>query len=284
MTKQNNNQLAFFNGKYMPITEVAISPFDRGFLFGDSLYEVIPVYNGKMLGGDLHLQRLLNGLTAIGITSPYTLSDWRAISRTVLTTREAAQMLYIQVTRGVEASRKHRFPVVSEPTVLIFATPFTPTVTMEYQGCAATLQPDKRWQNCHIKATSLLANVLAYQQLYCNDLAENEALFVRDGVVVEAASSNLFMVKDNLIYTPPVDNILSGITRHIILQIAEKLKYQVYELAPSPAMLKNADEVWVSNSIEELKPVISIDGQIIGSGVPGKVWQELFQHYQHKKG
>ena len=92
------------------------------------------------------------------------------------------------------------------------------------------------------------------------------------------------MVKDNLIYTPPVDNILPGITRHIILQIADKLKYPICELAPSPAMLKNADEVWVSNSIEELKPVISIDGQMIGSGSPGKVWRELFLHYQHKKG
>lgn len=284
MTEKHNEQLAFFNGKYMPVAEVAISPFDRGFLFGDSIYEVIPVYNGKMLGGDLHLQRLINGLIAIGITSPYALSDWRTIARTVLATREAAQMLYIQVSRGAEASRKHRFPIVSEPTVLIFSTPFTPSVSLDYQGCAATLQPDKRWQHCDIKATSLLANVLAYQQLYCDDAAHNEALFVRDGVVVEAASSNLFMVKDNQIYTPPIDNILPGITRHIILQIAAKLQYQVCELAPTPIMLKDADEVWVSNSIEELKPVISIDGQMIGSGVPGKVWRELFLHYQHKKG
>lgn len=283
MTERNNMSLAFFNGKYMLLNEVAISPFDRGFLFGDSIYEVIPVYSGKMLEGELHLQRLLSGLSAVGIESPYSLLEWRGLITNIIIGAEATQMIYIQVTRGVEESRNHRFPIKALPSVLIFATPFTSPVDLSYPGCFATLQTDKRWQNCHIKATSLLANVMAYRQLYLEDKPQDEALFIRNGYVVEAASSNLFMVKDKVIYTPPIDNILPGVTRHIILQIAKKLHYQVHEIAPDANTLEKADEVWVSNSIEELKPIIKIDDHCIGSGKPGEVWREFWLHYQSKK-
>lgn len=284
MTNKNNKTPAFFNGSYMTIDQVAISPFDRGFLLGDSIYEVIPVYSGNMLGSDKHYQRLMDGLNDIGIESPYTLSDWPGVSAPVLLEDEVAQLLYIQVTRGDEQARKHRFPIEAPPTVLIFSIPFSPPVNENHPGCAGHLQADLRWQRCNVKSTSLMGNVLAYRQLYIDGVSNDEALLVRDGRVVEAPSSNLFMAKDGVIFTPPIDNILPGVTRALVIDIALDLGMEVREQAPDIAMLKNADEVWVTNSMEELKPVISIDGQSVGLGVPGEIWSQLFKGFQEIKG
>ncbi|EPJ50079.1 MAG: D-alanine transaminase [Osedax symbiont Rs2] len=287
MTNKNNNTNntnAFFNGKYMPINEVKISPFDRGFLLGDSIYEVVPVYDGKTLGGAQHFQRLMDGLNAIAIESPYTLSDWEGICAPVVLPNQQAQLLYIQITRGAQQTRNHRFPIETSPTVLIFSIPFSPPIDINYQGCAAHLQTDLRWQRCDIKSTSLIANVLAYQQLHSDGASNDEALLVRDALVVEAPSSNLFMVKNTVIFTPPTDNILSGVTRGLILEIAKKLAIEVQEQAPDVQMLMQADEIWVSNSMEELKPIISVDGQPIGPGVPGEIWKQVFTAYQLLKG
>jgi len=284
MTNKNSKTLAFFNGSYMSIDKVAISPFDRGFLLGDSIYEVVPVYRGKTLGGAQHYQRLMDGLKAIGIQSPYTLSDWAGICAPVLLADEEAQLLYLQVTRGDEQVRNHRFPIEAPPTVLIFSIPFTSPIDKDYPGCAAHLQDDLRWQRCNIKSTSLMGNVLAYQQLHSDGVGNDEALLVRDGFVVEAPSSNLFMVKNGVIFTPGIDNILPGVTRALLIDIALNLAIEVREQAPSIEMLKRADEVWVSNSMEELKPIVSIDGQPIGLGVPGEIWRQLFAGYQQLKG
>lgn len=283
MTNKNNNTPAFFNGRYTTIDQVAISPFDRGFLLGDSLYEVVPVYDGSMLGGREHFRRLMDGLESIGIESPYTLADWPGVASPVLQQDEAAQLLYIQVTRGDEQTRKHRFPIDVSPTVLIFSIPFTPPIDENYQGCAGHLQDDLRWQRCNIKSTSLMGNVLAYQQLYADGFANDEALLVRDGLVVEAPSSNLFMAKDGVIFTPPVDNILPGITRTLVIDIARQWGLEVREQAPDIATFLKADEVWVTNSMEELKPVVSIDGKAVGQGLPGDIWRLLFKGFQALK-
>ncbi|HCH23184.1 MAG TPA: D-alanine aminotransferase [Oceanospirillaceae bacterium] len=283
MTNKNNSP-AFFNGNYMTIDQVAISPFDRGFLLGDSIYEVIPVYNGTMLGGEKHCQRLLHGLHAVGIESPYTLDGWQDVAAPVLLEGQAAQLIYIQVTRGAEQVRKHRFPIAAPPTVLIFSIAFSPSVSELYPGCAGHLQEDLRWQRCSLKSTSLMGNVLAYQQLYSDGVANDEALLVRNDRVVEAPSSNLFMAKDGVIFTPPIDNILPGVTRALVIDIAEDLGINMREEAPSIELFKSADEVWVTNSMEELKPIISIDGRPVGEGVPGEIWRQLFESFQTLKG
>ena len=301
MMHKNNDFLAYFNGHYMPISQVVISPFDRGFLFGDSIYEVVPVYGGKTLGGDQHWLRLMQGLLSVGIESPFTLSDWPGVAAPLLendevganslfvndgessASTETAQLLYIQVTRGVEQSRKHRFPVDAPPTVLIFSIPFIPPVTKDFSGSAGHLQADLRWQRCSIKSTSLMGNILAYHQLFLEGAGNDEALLVRNEKVVEAPSSNLFMAKDEVIYTPPVDNILSGVTRSLVISIAREMGFEVREQAPDVALLKSADEVWVTNSFEELKPIVSIDGGAVGEGIPGRVWQQLFDGYQQLK-
>lgn len=283
MTNTNDDITAFYNGEYMPIDKVAISPFDRGFLLGDSIYEAIPFYNAKALGGELHYQRLLQGLAAVGIETPYPLEQWSQIIASLLVKNVASQLVYIQVTRGNEQIRKHRFPVNAQPTVLIFPIPFQSGIDTNYPGCVAHLQDDMRWQCCHIKSTSLMGNVLAYRQLHTDGVSNDEALLVRDGYVVEAPSSNLFMAKDEVIYTPPVDNILPGVTRTLVINLAKDLGYKVIEKAPSIEVLKSADEVWVTNSMEELKPITAIDQAAVGEGVPGRLWRALFTAFQALK-
>lgn len=284
MTHDNNNSPAFFNGQYMPLNQVKISPLDRGFLFGDGIYEVVPVYQGKALGGEQHWQRLLQGLQTSGIELAMTLEDLVQTAQPLLDANEAAQMLYVQVTRGVEASRKHRFPVQAEPTVLMFSSSFTPPISQDYSGCRAWLQQDLRWQRCSVKSISLMGNVLAYHQLWQNGVAQDEALLVRGDKVVEAPSSNLFAVIDGVIVTPPVDNILNGVTRGLVIEQAKALGFEVREQAPAIYDLTRAAEVWVSNSYEELKPVVRLEGKPVGDGKPGPVWRQLFQSYQTLKG
>ncbi|MBY4675412.1 aminotransferase class IV [Marinobacterium arenosum] len=283
MITEKSSCPAYFNGRYMALDEVAISPLDRGFLLGDSIYEVIPVYHGVGLGAERHWQRLMAGLQAVGIESPYALSDWPGVAAPLLSADEPAQMLYVQVTRGVEGSRKHRFPVLAEPTVLLFSTSFQPPIDGSYAGCAGHLQADLRWQRCNVKSTSLMGNVLAYRQLYTDGVADDEALLVRDGRVVEAPSSNLFIACDGVIRTPPLDNILPGVSRSLVIELARGEGLKVIEQAPDIAQLTAADEVWVTNSYEELKPIVTVDGDPIGSGRPGPVWRCLLERYQALK-
>jgi len=283
MQDSNNNSPAFYNGKYLSIHEVAISPLDRGFLFGDSIYEVIPVYAGKALAGDEHLKRLLEGLRAIGITSLHSIIAWKEIIKPLLEPSLTAQLIYIQVSRGTESVRKHRFPVNCEPNVFIFSQPFTPPIDPAYPGCDGHLQQDVRWQRCDIKSTSLMGNVLAYQQLYSQGVANDEALLVRDGNVVEAPSSNVFAYKEGVVYTPPLGNILGGITRTQNMQLARAIGLDVVEKVLSCEFMKTVQEVWVTNSVEELKPIVTIDGEPVGEGTPGIIWKKLLEQYQSLK-
>ena len=283
MTHIAPNYAAWWQGEYMTLSQVSISPLDRGFLLGDSIYEVIPCYQGKALAADEHWQRLVNGLAAVGIEVGYSIADWQAIAAPLLVAEETAQLIYVQVSRGAESSRKHRFPVEAAPTVLMFSIPFTPPVTHEFPGCAAHLQQDLRWQRCDVKSTSLMGNVLAYRQLDLDGHGQDEALLVRDGVVFEAPSSNLFMAKDGVIYTPPVNNILPGVTRSQVIALARQQGFEVREQAPDIELLKAADEVWVTNSMEELKPVITLDGQPVGHAEPGAIWRQLFNAFQSLK-
>lgn len=283
MTENNNDLPAYYNGKYMTLSQVNISPLDRGFLFGDSVYEVIPVYQGKVLGGTEHWQRLMASLKGIDIKLPYSLQDWVEIATPLLSKGEAAEFLYVQVTRGVETHRKHRFPVNAEPTILIYAQAFTPPINLDYLGCDAHFQKDLRWQKCHIKSTSLMGNVLAYQTLFASGYQDDEALLVRDGLVVEAPSSNIFVLKEGIIYTPPLDNILAGVTRNKVIELIKALDLPYCERAPNIKEVQEADEVWVTNSYEELKPIVTLAGSQVGTGKPGPIWQQLFSAYQNLK-
>lgn len=283
MTMHQQDYPAFFNGQFMTVSQVQISPLDRGFLFGDSVYEVIPVYSGQPLAAREHWQRLQAGLNSVAIESPYSTADWQRIADQLIDVQCRAQLVYVQVSRGVETSRKHRFPVLAEPTVLMFSIPFEPPTQLDCTGCAAHLQQDFRWQRCEVKSTSLMGNVLAYQQLHADGHGNDEALLVREGKVVEAPSSNLFAVFNREIYTPPLDNILAGISRQLVIDIAQQLGYSLHQQAIPITQLLQADEIWLTNSFEELKPVVRLDGQLVGDGVPGPVWRACFSAYQQLK-
>ena len=279
----NKSLPAFYNGDFMTLSQVNISPLDRGFLFGDSVYEVIPAFNGNLLGGVEHFQRLITSLESIGLSLPYSIDDLLSISQSLLAKRQPNVLLYVQITRGVEATRKHRFPVKASPTILIYAQPFEVPFGLDYSGSHAHFHEDLRWQKCDIKTTSLMGNILAYQQLYQQGHENDEALLVRGEFVVEAPSSNLFMMKNGTIYTPPLDNILTGVTRDKVIQLIKEAGLPLIESAPTKDSILAADEVWLTNSLEELKPIICVDGQTIGTGVPGPIWKQLFSAYQKLK-
>lgn len=281
------SSICYLNGSFMPLSEARISPLDRGFIFGDSIYEVIPAYGGRLFRLDEHLKRLNDNLGAVKIRQVLTLGEWQQILNEMVTRNRAThgdeQSVYLQVTRGV-AERDHGFPDNSvKPTLFIMSAALKPlsTAVME-NGVAAVTREDIRWQNCHIKSTSLLGNILLRQQAY--DDGAVEAILIRNGEVTEGAASNLFAVIDGVLLTPPKGPLLlPGITRDLILALAQQHDIPAREAAITPQQLKLADEIWLSSSTKELLPVTTLDEKMVGNGIPGGVWQQMRQHYQQYK-
>ena len=210
--------IAYLNGAWQPLEETRVPVMDRGFLFGDGVYEVIPVYSGRPFRLEQHLERLDNNLAAIRIDTPLSHDEWKAIIQRLIEDPGAVdQALYLQVTRGVAPKRDHAFPVDVTPTVFAMTNPLPePDPERNRQGYAAITVSDERWNNCHIKAITLLANLLARQEAV--DAGAQEAIFIRDGKAVEGAASNLFIVRDRLLITPPKSKqLLPGITRVCLL-------------------------------------------------------------------
>lgn len=275
------NKTVYLNGQYLPIEAAHISVLDRGFLFGDGVYEVIPAYLGRLFEFDAHMARLDNSLAAVRIGNPYSLDEWRGIFAPLLEDG-IDQYLYLQITRGAAPKRDHLFPGNVEPTVFAMSSPILPYPERE-TGIRAVCLEDSRWQNCHVKATTLLANVLLRQE--ASERGGAEAILVKNGFVTEGSSSNVFAVRNATLITPPLSHdILPGITREVILKIAESNHISYREQSISINDLRQADEVWIASSIREIVPVIELDGRTIGTGGPGPVWQtvyRLFQAYKH---
>ena len=200
------SSISYLNGTFLPTHEARVSPLDRGFIFGDGIYEVIPVYGGKLFRLDEHLKRLDDNLVAVKIKQPLTHKEWKAVLNEIVLRNQPAhgdeQSIYLQVTRGV-AERGHGFPDSHiEPTLFIMSSALKPlAASIAEQGVAAITHDDIRWRNCHIKSTSLLGNVLLRQQAYDEDAVE--AILIRDGEVTEGAASNLFALIDDVLITPP---------------------------------------------------------------------------------
>ncbi|MGJ0485016.1 MAG: D-amino acid aminotransferase [Methylomicrobium sp.] len=275
------NKPVYLNGRYLPIEAAHISVLDRGFLFGDGVYEVIPAYRGRLFEFDAHMARLDNSLAAVRIGNPHSLDKWRSIFAPLLEDG-TDQYLYLQITRGVAPKRDHLFPENVEPTVFAMSSPILPYPERE-TGIKAACLEDSRWQNCHVKAITLLANVLLRQE--ASERGGAEAILVKNGFVTEGSSSNVFAVRNGTLITPPLSHdILPGITRAVILKIAEAHHISYREQSISIDDLKQADEIWIASSIREIVPVIELDGRPIGAGKPGPVWQtvhSLFQAYKH---
>ncbi len=281
------SSISYLNGAFLPVNEARISPLDRGFIFGDGIYEVIPVYGGKLFRLDEHLKRLDDNLAAVRIKQPLSNKAWKSVLNEVVARNRPMhgdeQSIYLQITRGV-AERDHGFPNSHiEPTLFIMSSTLKPlAASIAEQGVAAITHADIRWRNCHIKSTSLLGNILLRQQAYDEDAVE--AILIRDDEVTEGAASNLFALIDDVLITPPKGPLLlPGITRDLILELAQQHNIPACEAFITPQQLINAEEIWLTSSTKEILPVTTLDGTVVGSGKPGKLWQQMNQHYQAYK-
>ena len=277
------NQIAHFNGQLMPLDQVRISPLDRGFIFGDGVYEVIPVYNGAMLRGREHYERLQRSMDEIGLANPHGVDEWMRLTEDLLQHHPGNQSVYIQVTRGAPEKRDHVMPKGLTPTVFMMCYPLaSPSREQVEGGVKCVTARDFRWEKCHIKSTSLLGNVLARQ--ISADAGATETILLRDGMLTEASASNVFVVKNGVVAAPPRDNlILLGITYDLLVQLAKEgaVKLEIRPIAE--AELRAADEVWLTSSTKEVLAVTTLDGKPVGNGKPGPLFKRMHALYQDHK-
>lgn len=274
--------IVYLNGAFIAKENATVSVMDRGFLFADGVYEVIPVYNGKLFRLEEHLNRLQRSLDAIGLDSPLTPSQWQAMLSELLEKNGTGnQAIYLQVTRGIEEIRDHRFPAQVQPTVFAMSSPIAKPAGDDLdnaQGIKAITTTDIRWDRCDIKSISLLPNILLRQQAL--DAGAQEALLIKDGYLTEGAASNCFIVTAGVILTPPKNqHILGGITRDLIIELAHQHQIPCKEEAISLEALQNADEIWVSSSTKEIVPVTRLDNQAVGNGKVGPMWRKMAKFY-----
>lgn len=275
--------VCYLNGEFLPLDQAKISVLDRGFIFGDAIYEVIPVYRRKPLRLAAHLARLNRSLTEIRIAAPLDDGEWAGIISDLIGYQASDdQAIYLQVSRGV-AKREFGLLQGMEATVFAVSNPFVPPPQQHIEkGIAAVSLPDFRWLRCDIKSTSLLgANML---RQFANDAGGAECVLFRDGYLTEGSSSNIFIVKNGVLITPPKSNlILPGITYDLLLELANAnaVPTQVRDVRESE--VKDADELMISASLRELLPVTQLDGKAVGSGVPGPAFKQLHQLFTDYK-
>lgn len=275
----------YLNGQFLPLAEAGISPLDRGFLYGDGVYEVIPVYSRQPFRIEEHLHRLEATLAGIRLANPLSLVGWKAVVEKLIATAPwEDQSIYLQVTRGADDKRDHAFPPTTvTPTSIAFASPLVTTpADIRAKGVAAITVADQRWARCDLKVISLLANVLARQQAVDEGCAE--ALLIRDGFLKEGAASNIFVVKNGVLLAPPkTQQMLPGITYDVVLELAEQHGQALEVREISERELRAADEVWMTSSTKEILAITTLDGTPVGSGQPGPVGERMWQWYQDFK-
>lgn len=279
--------IAYLNGQLLPIEEAKVPALDRGFLFGDGVYEVIPVYAGRLFRFKQHMARLENSLLGIRLPMEQTLQDWANICHQLIEQNALNNAsIYLQITRGAYLERNHDFPANPTPTIFAMITAL-PEVQpapsdKDLRGISAITAEDIRWQRCDIKAITLLANCMLKQQAL--ECGANDTILVRGGVAFEATSSNLFIVRDGVIITPPLsEHLLPGITRDFVLWLAEQHGILTEQrLIPEHELLQ-ADEIWLTSSTKEIRPVTRLNDVTIGDGTAGPVWRQMYDHYQQLK-
>jgi D-alanine transaminase len=279
----------YLNGEFLPIEQARVSVLDRGFLFGDGVYEVIPVYGGRLFRLQHHMQRLQNSLDGIRLANPLNGNEWEHMLTTLMHNNGVEQdaqqdfSVYLQVTRGVAKKRDHLFPAKVIPTVYASCQPIPPIDPgITEHGIAVITLEDSRWLRCNIKAITLLPNVLLRQEAADNDTSE--AILIRDGYAIEGSASNVFVVKDGSILTPPKGSqLLPGITRDLVLELAQQKSIDFQETDIDVDTLKSADEIWITSSTREIVPVTRLDGQPVGNGQPGSRWLEMTRYYRQYK-
>ncbi|MEE9451740.1 MAG: D-amino acid aminotransferase [Gammaproteobacteria bacterium] len=270
--------IAYLNGVFLPLAEAKVSVLDRGFLFADGIYEVIPAYNGKLFLLEQHLQRLAASLEAIFLQVQV---DWQTIlQKLVEHNQNTNQIVYLQVTRGADSIRDHSIPMDIQPTVFAFCRPLE-VLTLEQltKGMRAITLEDTRWKDCHIKTIALLPNVLLKQT--ATNAGYDEAILINEGYAVECTSANLFVVYNNILMTTPKNpHILGGVTRDLILQLAQEHALPTQEKMISIDELNNAQEIWLSGSIKEIRPIVQLNDNPVGDGHAGPLWQKMIAYYR----
>jgi len=275
---------AHLDGRLLPLGEVRLSPLDRGFLFGDGVYEVIPVYAGRLFHLPAHLKRLQYSLDGIRLKNPHSDADWTTLLKQLVEKNGGGdQAVYLQVTRGAPKDRDHSFPAGTAPTVFAMSSPLAGLPPeLKGKGAKTITLHDIRWQRCDIKCTALLGNVLLRQQ--ATEAGCHEGLLVRDGHVTEGTASSLFVVEDGVLVTPPDGpELLPSITRDVVLQLAERVRLPMRRGRIPLGALERAEEVWLASSTREVYAVTQIDGKPVRDGVPGVVWQRMYSLFQEHK-
>jgi D-alanine transaminase len=267
----------------MPLSEAKVPVLDRGFIFGDGVYEVVPVYSKVPFRLEEHLARLERSLGAVGIRNPYTREQWRGYIGSLVERQPFEdQAVYFQVTRGV-AKRDHAFPKNAEPTVFMMSNPLVPPPAAQVeQGATAITAHDNRWLRCDIKSISLIGNVLLRQLSAEADAVET--ILFRDGRLTEASASNVFIVRRGVIQSPPKSAlILPGITYDVVVELARANALPLEFRDITEAEVRAADELWVTSSSKEVLAVVRLDGRPVGDGRPGPVFRHLYRLYQDFK-
>ncbi|MHB1620437.1 MAG: D-amino acid aminotransferase [Sulfuricella sp.] len=275
--------MIYLNGEFMPIEEARVSVLDRGFIFGDGVYEVIPVYSRRPFRLREHLKRLQHSLDGIRLSNPLSDEEWvRLIGELVERNQDQDQSVYLHVTRGV-AKRDHAFPPGVAPTVFMMSNPLvTSTPELMESGVAVVSAADNRWLRCDIKAIALLPNVLLRQLAV--DAGAAETLLLRDGFLTEGAASNIFVVRDEVLLAPPKDHLmLPGITYDVILELAAAafLKTEVRRI--SEHEVRTAQELWLTSSTKEVLAITHLDGKPVADGRPGPWFRQMYRLYQDYK-
>ena len=277
-------QTAYLNGTLLPLSEARVSAMDRGFLFGDGAYEVIPVYSRRPFRLAEHLRRLRQTLDGIRLDNPHDDAAWaRLIGEIIARNDGEDQSVYLQITRGADTRRNHAFPASVTPTVFVMSEPLlTPPPAQRETGIAAVSAPDMRWLRCDLKTTSLLANCLLRQLVV--DAGCVETILFRDGYMTEGAASNIFAMKAGVMLAPPKNHLmLPGITYDVVLELAAAhgLPCEVRDVSEDET--RAADELWMTSSTKEVLPITLLDGRAIGTGQPGPAFRNMYAWYQEFK-
>ncbi|MBY0268755.1 MAG: D-amino acid aminotransferase [Burkholderiales bacterium] len=277
------SEIVYLNGEFMPIEKAYIPVLDRGFIFGDGVYEVIPAYSKHPFRLAEHLQRLQNSLDKVRITNPHSAAEWGRLTGEILQRNPGSdQSVYLQVTRGV-AKRDHAFPQGIKPTVFMMSTPLvTPAPALVESGVPCITAQDYRWLNCDIKSVSLLGNCMLRQLSV--DAGAAETILFRDGRLTEASASNVFIVRNGVVLAPPKDHlVLPGITYDVVIEIARAREFEIEIRPVSEAEVRSADEIWVTSSTKEVLAVTTLDGKPVGDGKPGLLFRRMHALYQSFK-
>jgi len=276
--------VAHLNGRFLPLAEAHLSPLDRGFLFGDGVYEVIPAYGGRLFHLPGHLKRLQHSLDGIRLKNPLNDPEWSALLKELVTKNGGGdQAVYLQVSRGADVGRDHGFPAKAPATVFAMSSPLDPLPDeLKHRGARVITLQDIRWQRCDIKCTALLGNVLLRQQAI--EAGCHEGLLLRNGHVTEGTASGLFIVEDGVLVTPPDSpELLPSITRDVVLMLAARIHMPMRRDVIPIGALERAEEIWLVSSTREVYAVTSVDGRPVRDGKPGVQWQRMYALFQEHK-